>query len=417
MDIARKNVGRNKKIRNLIYSLVGLAVIVSITVGLSKLKPAAPTVDKATIWVDKVKRGAMLRQVRGLGTLVPENIRFIPATTQGRVEKIIVRPGTEVTPNSILMVLSNPELEQSVQDVDLQLKGAEAEYKNLQVKLESQQLDQSAVAASVKADLNQAKLQADANEELYKKGLLSEVLYKVSKNKAEELTTRYEIEQKRIAISSEATKAQLATQQAKIDQLRALYQLRRNQLDSLNVRAGSAGVLQQLSVEVGQQVTIATNLARVANPSKLKAELKIPETQAKDVQIGQKASIDTRNGVISGQVSRIDPAVLQGTVTVDITLMDELPKGARPDLSVDGTIELENLVDILYVGRPVHGQSNSTIAVFKVDPTGKEANRIQVKLGRSSVNTIEVLEGLSVDDQIILSDMSNWDAYNHIRLN
>lgn len=417
MDIVRKNVGRNRKIRNLIYSLVGLAVIVSITVGLSKLKPAAPGVDKATIWVDKVKRGSMLRQVRGLGTLVPEDVRFIPATTQGRVEKIIIRPGTEVTPDSILMVLSNPELEQSVQDVDLQLKGAEAEYTNLRVKLESQQLDQSAVAASVKADLNQAKLQADANDELYKKGLLAELLYKVSKNKAEELSTRYEIEQKRIAISSEATKAQLASQQAKIDQLRALYQLRRNQLDSLNVRAGIAGVLQQLSVEVGQQVTIATNLARVANPKKLKAELKIPETQAKDIQIGQHASIDTRNGIISGQVSRIDPAVLQGTVTVDVIFTEALPKGARPDLSVDGTVELENLVDILYVGRPIHGQANSSIGIFKLDPSGKEATRVQVKLGRSSVNTIEVLEGLSVDDQVILSDMSNWDAYNHIRLN
>lgn len=417
MDIVRKNVGRNRKIRNLIYSLLGIIAIVSITVGLSRLKPAAPTVDRAAIWIDKVKQGSMLRQVRGLGTLVPESIRFIPATTQGRVEKILVRPGAEVTKDTILMVLSNLELEQAVQDVDLQLKGAEAEYANLRVKLESQKLDQRAVAASVQADYSQAKLQAEANEELYKKGLLSELQYKLAKSKAEELLTRRDIEEQRIAISSESTKAQLTVQQAKIDQLQALYQLRRNLLSSLNVRAGSDGVLQQLSVEVGQQVTLGTNLARVADPSHLKAELKIAETQAKDVLVGQNANIDTRNGVITGRVSRIDPAVLQGTVTVDVLLTGELPKGARPDLSVDGTIELENLTNILYVGRPVHGQSNSTIGIFKLDSTGKEAFRVTVKLGRSSVNTIEVLEGLSVNDQVILSDMSAWDVYNRIRIN
>jgi len=417
MDIVRKNVGRNRKIRNLIYSLLGIIAIVSITVGLSRLKPAAPTVDRAAIWIDKVKQGSMLRQVRGLGTLVPESIRFIPATTQGRVEKILVRPGAEVTKDTILMVLSNLELEQAVQDVDLQLKGAEAEYANLRVKLESQKLDQRAVAASVQADYSQAKLQAEANEELYKKGLLSELQYKLAKSKAEELLTRRDIEEQRIAISSESTQAQLTVQQAKIDQLQALYQLRRNLLSSLNVRAGSDGVLQQLSVEVGQQVTLGTNLARVADPSHLKAELKIAETQAKDVLVGQNANIDTRNGVITGRVSRIDPAVLQGTVTVDVLLTGELPKGARPDLSVDGTIELENLTNILYVGRPVHGQSNSTIGIFKLDSTGKEAFRVTVKLGRSSVNTIEVLEGLSVNDQVILSDMSAWDVYNRIRIN
>jgi HlyD family secretion protein len=304
-----------------------------------------------------------------------------------------------------------------VQDVDLQLKGAEADYANLRVKLESQKLDQRAVAASVQADYSQAKLQAEANEELYKKGLLSGLQYKLAKTKAEELSTRCEIEEKRIAISSESTEAQLAAQQAKIDQLRALYQLRRNQLNSLNVRAGGDGVLQQLSVEVGQQVTPGTNLARVADPSHLKAELKIAETQAKDILVGQNANIDTRNGIITGRVSRIDPAVQQGTVTVDVLLIGELPKGARPDLSVDGTIELENLTNILYVGRPVHGQANATIGIFKLDSTGKEAFRVTVKLGRSSVNIIEVLEGLSVDDQVILSDMSAWDAYSRIRLN
>ncbi|MBI4852166.1 MAG: efflux RND transporter periplasmic adaptor subunit [Acidobacteria bacterium] len=417
MDIARKNVVRNRKIRNFIYSLVAIALVVSITVGLSRLKPAAPTVDRASIWVDKVKRGSMLRQVRGLGTLVPEDILFIPANTQGRVEKILVRPGAEVTKETLLIILNNPELEQAVQDVDLQVKGAKADYANLRVKLESQKLDQRAIAASVQADFNQAKLQAEANEELYKKGLLSELQYKLAKNKAEELSTRCDIEEKRIAISSESIEAQLSAQQAKIDQLQALYQLKRNQLDSLNVRAGSEGVLQQLSVEVGQQVNPGTNLARVANPNRLKAELKIAETQAKDILVGQNASIDTRNGIITGKVSRIDPAVSQGTVTVDVVLTSELPKGARPDLSVDGTIELENLIDILYVGRPVHGQANSTIGIFKLDSSGKEAYRITVKLGRSSVNTIEVLEGLSVDDQVILSDMTSWDIYSRIRLN
>lgn len=417
MDIARKNVVRNRKIRNFIYGVMIIAGVISVSFGLSRLKPASPTVDRASIWVDKVKQGSMLRQVRGLGTLVPEDILFIPATTQGRVDKILVRPGAAVTKETLIIVLTNPELEQAVQDVDLQLKGSKADYANLRVKLESQKLDQRAVAASVQADYNQAKLQAAANEELYKKGLLSELQYKLAKNKADELSTRCDIEEKRIAISSESTEAQLAAQQAKIDQLQALYQLKRNQLDSLNVRAGSDGVLQQLSVEVGQQVTPGTNLARVANPSRLKAELKIAETQAKDILVGQNASIDTRNGVITGKVSRIDPAVLQGTVTVDVLLTSELPKGARPDLSVDGTIELENLVDILYVGRPVHGQANTQISIFKLDPTGKEAYRVTVKLGRSSVNTIEVLEGLSVNDQVILSDMSAWDIYNRVRLN
>jgi HlyD family secretion protein len=417
MDIARKNIARNRKIRNFIYSLIALAVVVSVSVGLSRLKPAAPLVDRSSVMIDKVKKGSMLRQVKGLGSLVPEDILFIPANTQGRVEKILVRPGAEVTKNTVIMVLVNPELEQAVQDVDLQLKGSNAEYANLRVKLESQRLDQSAVSASVQADYNQAKLQAEANEELYKKGLLSELQYKLSKNKAEELLTRCTIEEKRIAISSESIKAQLAAQQAKIDQLQALYQLKRNQLDSLSVRAGSDGVLQQLSVEVGQQVSPGTNLARVANPNRLKAELKIAETQAKDILVGQNASIDTRNGIITGQVSRIDPAVLQGTVTVDVLLTSPLPKGARPDLSVDGTIELEKLIDIFYVGRPVYGQTNSNISVFKIDETGKEAYRVTIKLGRSSVNSIEVLEGLSVDDQIIISDMSNWDVYNRIRLN
>lgn len=417
MDIVRKKSTRGRQIRRAIYLLVGLSVVVAITVGLSRLKPAAPSVDRATVWVDTVKRGPMLRQVRGLGTLVPEEIRIIPATTEGRVERILVRPGTPVNPDTVLIELSNPELEQAAADADLQLKGAEAEYINLQVRLQSQLLDQKAAAATVYSDFNQAKLQAEANEELSKKGLLSDLTLKLSKSRAEEMATRHEIEQKRVAISAQSVEAQLATQQSRIEQFKALSKLRHSQIDSLRIRAGSSGVLQQMTADIGQRVTAGTNLARVADPGRLKAELKIAETQAKDVQIGQPAAIDTRNGIIAGKVIRIDPAVQQGTVTVDVALEGELPKGARPDLSVDGTVELENLSNVLFVGRPVHGQSNSVIGIFKLEAGTKEAVRIQVKLGRSSVNTIEILEGLQEGEQVILSDTSAWDAFNRIRLN
>jgi HlyD family secretion protein len=417
MDVQRSpSVARNRKIRRILYGAAVLLGVLVVTLGLSRLKPAAPTVDRATVWVDTVKRGSMLRQVRGLGTLVPEEIRWIPATTEGRVERIVVKPGTTVTPDTVILELSNPQLEQEAQDAELQLKAAEAEFANLKVQLRNELLSQQAAAATVQADYSQAKLQAEVNEELAKQQLVSDLINKQSKVKAEELKTRYEIEMKRLASNSESAQARLAVQQARVDQLRALAHLRKSQLSALRVRGGVSGVLQQVPVDVGQRVTSATNLARVADPNRLKAELKIAETQAKDVQIGQKASIDTRNGIVEGHVVRIDPAVQNGTVTVDVIMDGELPKGARPDLSVDGTIELERLNDVLYVGRPAFGQEQNQVGLFKLVDGGAGAVRTPVKLGRSSVNTIEILSGLQVGDQVILSDMSAWDAFDRIRL-
>jgi HlyD family secretion protein len=359
----------------------------------------------------------MLRQVRGLGTLVPEEIRLIPANSEGRVEEIPVKPGTEVSANTLLMKLSNPQLEQSAMEAGSQLQAGEADYASLKVRLERQALDQKAAAATVQSDFSQAKMQAEVNETLYKQGLLSEIIWKTSKVKADELATRFEIEQKRLSIFAEEMKTQLAAQQAQLDQRRALYQLRRNQVEALNVRAGISGVLQAVQVQVGQQVTAGTNLARVADPTRLKAELKINETQVKDVALGQVVSIDTRNGVVQGKVSRIDPASQNGTVTVDVSLEGELPKGARPDMNVDGTVELERLDNILYVNRPVQGKDHSKIGLFKLEDNGQSAVRVTVTLGRSSVNTIEIIEGLKQGDTVILSDTAAYDNTDRIRLN
>jgi multidrug efflux pump subunit AcrA (membrane-fusion protein) len=373
-------------------------------------------VDKATVWIDTVKRGPMLLEVRGLGSLVPEEILWLPATTDARVVRRLVLPGSVLKADTVIFDLSNPELEQSTLDAEWQLKGAEAQYNSLKAQLESQLMDQKGTAASVQSDYVQAKLTAEKDEELARLGLGAELNVKVSKAKAEALTTRNEIEGQRLSVSAASVKAQLDAQQAKVEQFRALYELKKSQVNALRVRAGVEGVLQELSVEVGQKVASGTVLAKVVQPTKLKAQLKIPETQAKDVQIGQAASIDTRNGLIPGQVMRVDPAVQNGTVTVDVKLEGALPKGARPDLSVEGTIEIENLRDVVYVGRPAFGQPNSTVGIFKLDEDGKGAARVQVKLGRSSVNTVEIQEGLKPEDKVILSDMSAWDAFNRIRL-
>ena len=417
MDIPRPDVARKRRLRRVMYGVTGIILVPLITWGLSTLKPAAPTVEKATVWTDTVKRGPMLIQVRGLGTLVPEEILWIPATTDGRVVRRFVLPGSPVTADTVVLELTNPELEQLALDAEWQLRAAQAQLNSLKAQLESQLLDQKAAAATVQSEYQQAKLNAEKDEELAKLGLGASLNVKLSKAKAEALTTRNAIEQQRLQVSSDSVKAQLDAQKARVEQLRALYELKRTQLDSLRVRAGAEGVLQELPVEVGQRVTAGTILAKVAQPTRLKAQLKIPETQAKDVQIGQVASIDTRNGIIPGSVMRVDPAVQNGTVTVDVKLEGALPKGARPDLSVDGTIEIERLRDVLYVGRPAFGQPNSTVGIFKLEAGGKEAARVQVKLGRSSVNTVEILSGLQVGDQVILSDMSAWDAFNRIRLN
>lgn len=417
MDIPRQSMAGRRRNRRILIALGGIAAIVLITLGLSRLEPAAPRVDRATVWVDTVKRGSMLRQVRGSGTLVPEEIRWIPALTDGRVERIRTLPGTVVEADTVILDLSNPELEVSVREAASELKAAEAEQVNLRVQLQSQLLTQQAATASVEAEHRQATLQVDADRELSEAGLIADITLKISAVRAGELETRARIERKRLEISGQATDAQLAVQQARVDRLRATWQLRRDQVDHLKVRAGVAGVLQQVPVQVGEQVSPGTKLARVAEPGRLKAEVRIAETQARDIVIGQSASIDTRNGIITGKVSRIDPAVQNGTVTVDVALIGALPKGVRPDLSIDGTIELERLEMILYVGRPAFGQEHSTVGLFKLEEGGGSAVRIQVKLGRSSVNTIEILDGLEENDEVVLSDMSSWDSFDRVRLN
>lgn len=387
------------------------------TVGVSRLKPAAPEVDASTVWPDTVRRGPMLRLVRGLGTLVPEEILFIAAQTDGRVDRIAVRPGARVQANTVLLELSNPELELAANDAEWQVKSAEATYTDLRVRLESQKLEQQSVAARVHSDFVQAKLKADLEQKLGEQGLTSEINLKTTKAIADELLNRSSIEKKKVEIGDESIEAQLAAQRVQIEKLRAAWQLKKAQVEQLTVRAGYEGVLQQLPVEVGQRLTPGTVLAKIAQPSKLKAELKIPETQAKDILLDQKVEIDTRNGFIPGKVSRIDPAVVNGTVTVDVRLEGELPSGARPDLSVDGSVEIERLADVIFVNRPVLGQPNSTISLFRLEPDGKEAVRVPVKLGRGSVATIEILEGLKVGDRVLLSDMSAMDGHNRIRLN
>jgi HlyD family secretion protein len=416
MDIARPSNLRKKRIKQGVYAGTALVAVLLMTLGVSRLKPAAPTVEAATVWRDTVKRGPMLRQVRGLGTLVPEDIRWIPATTQGRVERIVLWPGTAVKADSIILELTNPQLEQELEDAELKVKSAEASQANLRVQLQNDQLQQRAAAATVEAEFNKAKMQAQMNEALAKDQLVSDLVLRQSKVDAEQLAVRNEIAKQQLASSAESMQARLAVQQSDLDQIRAILHLKRRQYDELKVRAGFSGMLQLVPVEVGQQVAPGSNLARVANPLRLKAELKIAETQAKDIQIGQLASIDTRNGMVEGRVIRIDPSVQNGTRTVDVSLPDELPRGAVPDLSVDGTIELERLPDVLYVGRPAFGQEQSTVGLFKLDPDGSGASRVQVKLGRNSVNQVEVLSGLKVDDTVILSDMSAWDAFDRVRL-
>src|SRR6266704_2596003 len=370
VDVPRQINKRSRTVTRTLYGIGGVTALAAITIGLSHLKPAAPSVSRATVWVDTVKRGPMLRQVRGLGTLVPEEIRWIPAATEGRVERILIKPGTAVKSESVILELSNPELENSAMDTAWQLKAAEADEASLRVKLQSQLLDQKAAFATVQANAKQGRLQAEADAELARHGLISNLQMNLSTSRAEESATRQDLEEKRLAIAEESMQAELAAQEARLEQLRAQANLKRSQVRQLRVRAGIAGVLQQLPVEVGQRIAPGGTLAKVTVPGRLKAELKIAETQAKDVQIGQRASIDTRNGLAEGTVSRVDPAVQNGTVTVDVALGGPLPKGARPDLSVEGTIELERLDDVLYVGRPAFGQEQSVVGMFKLDGDG-----------------------------------------------
>jgi HlyD family secretion protein len=358
----------------------------------------------------------MVRQVRGLGTLVPEEIRWIPANTEGRVEKIIVWPGTHIEPDSVILELTSPELEQTAHDAELQATAAEAELTSLRATLQRELLDQESTTARVHSEHEQAKMERQTNDQLAKNGLIAELAYKTSKVKEAELANRDEIEQKRLAFSRDSIEPQIASKQAAVDQAKQLAKLKSDQVEALHVRAGMSGVLQQLPVQIGQRVKVGDNLARVADPTKLKAQVKIAETQAKDIQIKQQAVIDTRNGTVKGHVTRVDPAVEQGTVTVDVAFDEALPKGARPDLSVDGT-ELERLENVVYVGRPAFGQENNTVGMFKLVNGSADAVRTPVKLGKSSVNTIEILNGLNPGDQVILSDTSAWDSHERIRLN
>jgi HlyD family secretion protein len=408
-------VQKRRKRRIITISAAALGVVLA-TVGLSRLKPAVPSVDRSTVWIDTVKRGPMVRQVRGLGTLVPEEIRWIPANTEGRVEKIIVRPGAQVEPGTEILEMSSPELEQAAHDAELQAKAVEAELVTLRANLQRELLDQEATTAKVRSDYEQAKMERQTNDQLAKNGLVAELVYKTSKVKEAELANRNEIEQKRLNFSRDSIEPQLGSKQAAVDQARQLAKLKSDQVEALHVRAGISGVLQQLAVEIGQRVKVADNLARVADPTKLKAQVKIAETQAKDIQINQQAVIDTRNGVAKGHVIRVDPAVEQGTVTVDVAFDESLPNGARPDLSVDGTVQLERLNDVVYVSRPAFGQENNTLGNYKLLGGSNDAVRTAVKLGKSSVNTIEILDGLQPGDQVILSDMSPWDANQRIRL-
>lgn len=417
MDVPRAGVAKKKRQRRLIIIGGIVLALLAVTFGLSRLKPAAPSVDRSTVWIDTVKRGPMVRQVRGLGVLVPEEIRWIAARTEARVDQIVVRPGAPVEPETVILELTSPEVEQAALDAQSQFTAAEAQLTTLRATLQRELLEQEANAARVQSEYQQAKMEMETNDQLAKNGLVADLVHKTSKIKAADLGARTEIEQKRLEFARQNIEPQIAAKQAEVDQARANAALKKEQREQLKVRAGFSGVLQQLPVEVGQRVTPGTNLARVADPSKLKAEIKIAETQAKDIQIGQKATIDTRNGIVDGHVMRVDPAVEQGTVRVDIAIDGELPKGARPDLSVDGTIELERLDDVVYVGRPAFGQEHSTVGMFKLVAGSSEAIRTPVKLGRSSVNTIEVVSGLQPGDQVILSDTSAMDAHDRVRLN
>jgi HlyD family secretion protein len=407
---------KRKRLRQAGYAAVGVLIVIGVSIALARMEPAAPNVERDTVLVDTVKRGSIIRQVRGLGTLVPEDTRWLPSTTDGRVERILLRPGAQVGPNSVILELSNPQVEQEALNARLALQSAEAALENLRVQLQSEFLTQQSQVAALDADFQQARMQAEADEQLAKEQLISEITRKQSNLKAETLKKRLALDMERLSTAKQSIDARIRVQDAAVSQARAVSDLQASRMVALKVMPGFSGVLQQVPVEVGQRVGPGANLARVADPGRLKAELKIAETQAKDIEVGQMAEIDTRNGVIAGLVSRKDPAAANGTVTVDVSLTGELPRGAVPDLSVDGTIQLERLENILYVGRPSLGQEQSTVGLFKITNVAGDAERVQVSLGKSSVNAIEVKKGLDAGDQVVLSDMSAWDAFPKVRL-
>jgi HlyD family secretion protein len=421
MDVPKPFAARHRRRRQVSIALIGLIVTGGITMGVTRLKPAIPSVERSSVWVDAVKRGSMVRQVRGLGTLVPDEIRWIPTLTDGRVEKILLRPGTPVKADTLLVILSNPAVEQLAFDAEWKLRAEEAQYHNLEVTLQSQVLDQEANTAKAEQEAEDARMKSSTDAELAKVNVVSEQAQKISAGSARSLTIRAEIEKQRYANARKQLEAQLAVGKAKVEEARAVYELQKKQKSMLQVRGGMDGILQELSfngntLQEGEQVPAGTTIAKVANPKRLKAELKIPESQAKDVQVGQAAQVDTHNGLIQGRVIRIDPSVQNGTRTVDVALDGDLPAGAVPDLSVNGTIDLERMANVLFVSRPAFGEEKSTVAIFKLERDGNTASRVRVNVGRTSVNTIEILGGLQAGDQVILSDMSRWDQYERIRL-
>jgi HlyD family secretion protein len=415
VDIARPSQAKKKRVKRILWGAAAVVVIAGISLGVSKLKPAAPTVDRAVVWIDSVKRGPMLRQVRGSGTLVPEDIRWINTQTQGRVERIVLRPGAQVTPDSVILEMSNPDLENAVRDAELSYKSAQAAFVNRKAELDSALLSQEATVANIETQYKQAALDLEANETLYKENLISKLVLEQKRGLEKDLKNRLAVEQRRLDITRQGISSQLAPQEADVNSKKAQWELQQRRLGDLKVKAGMTGTLTAVPVERGQQVGPGINLARVANPTNLKAELRIAETQTKDIRIGQYAEVDTRNGIVKGHVSRMDPSSTGGTVGVDVIMDGPLPAGARPDLSVDGTIQLEKLENIIFVGRPAFGQENSTVTIFKVQPNG-EAIATKVKLGRASVNTIEIIEGLNPGDQVVLSDMSQYDAFDRVQI-
>jgi HlyD family secretion protein len=415
VDIARPSQARKKRVRRILWVSAAVIVVAGISLGVSRLRPAAPSVDRAVVWIDTVKRGDFTRQVRGSGVLTPEDIRWIPAQTKGRVQDIVLRPGAEVKPDTVILILDDPDVKQAVRDAELAYQAAKAAYDNRKADLQSALLSQEAGTASIESQWKQAKLDLEANESLFKDNLVPELTVKQKRSIADDLENRLKAEQNRLKITQEGMISQLAPQEADLNQKKAAWDLRKQQFEDLKVKAGMSGTLTVVAVERGAQVSPGTNLARVANPTNLKAELRIAETQTKDIHPGQYAEIDTRNGIVKGHVSRMDPSATGGTVGVDVLMEGPLPAGSRPDQSVDGTIQLEKLVNVVYVGRPAFGQENSTVTIFKVQPNG-EAIATKVKLGVASVNTIQVIDGLQPGDQVILSDMSQYDAFDRVQL-
>ena len=418
MDIPR---APKKKTGRYLGIGAGVLVLLGASVALTRLEPAAPTAERATLWIDTVRRGTMVRQVRAPGTLVPERIRWISALTAGRIEQLVVRPGTQVTTGTVLLEMSNPDVQLEALDAERQLAAAEAQLAQLRTQLETSRLQQSATVATVASEYNQARRNAEVFEALDKKGLSSANEVAGARDRVAELQSRRDIEQRRLTLAQQTIRAQLAPQEANVERLRAIVEFQRNRVAAMKVVAGEDGVLQDMNLELGQWVVPGQVLARVAQPGRLKAVLRVPETQAKDVAIGQPVAVDTRTGgneqsVVKGRVMRVDPAVQNGTVQVEVALEGALPRGARTDLSVDGTIEIERLTNVMYVGRPAYGQAESTVGLFKLDPDGATARRVQVRLGRSSVNTIEVIQGLSVGDKVIVSDVSQWDGSDRLRV-